>query len=60
MLMKSRKRNRKVPVEILAVRRANREVERMLLGEGFHTRTRIKKSKKVYSRKRKHNNGDEL
>lgn len=58
--MKSRKRNRKVPVEILAVRRANREVERMLLGEGFHTRTRIKKSKKVYSRKRKHNNGDEL
>ena len=27
---------------------------RLLHGEGFHARTKIKKSKKVYSRERKH------
>lgn len=49
-------RRRKVPIEILAARKANREIEQLLLGDGFHARTRIKKSKKVYSRKRKHPN----
>jgi len=52
--MKIGKRNRKVPLEILAARKANREIERILHGDGFHARTKIKKSKKVYSRKRKH------
>lgn len=49
--MKSKK---KIPLELLAARKANREIERQLLGDGFHARTKIKKSKKVYSRKRKH------
>lgn len=47
------KRNIIVPIEILAAHRANREIEQLLLGDGFHARTRIKKSKRVYSRKRK-------
>ena len=52
--MKIGKRNRKVPLEILAARKANREIELLLFGDGFHAHTKIKKSKKVYSRKRKH------
>lgn len=52
--MRKRKRNKKVPMELLAARKANREMERLMLGDGFHARTRIKKSKKVYSRKTKH------
>jgi hypothetical protein len=47
-------RNKKIPLELLAARRANREIERILHGDGFHARTKIKKSKKVNSRKRKH------
>ena len=57
--MKPRKRNKKLPPEIIAARKANREIEKMLLGDGFHARTRIKKSKKVYSRKMKHLNKTE-
>lgn len=52
--MKKFKRKKNLPLELLAARRANREIERLLQGDGFHARTRIKKSKKVYSRKRKH------
>ena len=52
--MKKFKRKKNLSLEILATRRANREIERLLLGDGFHSRTRIKKSKKVYCRKRKH------
>ena len=48
------KRKHKVPIQLLAVRKANREIEQLMLGNGFHARTRIKKSKKVYNRKRKH------
>ena len=51
--MKGSKR-KKIPVEMLAARKANREIERLLLGDGFHVRTRIKKSKRIYSRKSKH------
>ena len=54
--MKKIRKNKKVPIEILAARKANREIEQLLLGDGFHARTMIKKSKKVYSRKRKHQN----
>lgn len=45
---------KKSPPELLAARKANRELERLLLGDGFHARTRIKKSKKLYCRKKKH------
>ena len=58
-IMKPRKRNKKIPPELLAARKANREIERMLLGDGFHAHSRIKKSKKVYTRKRKHPKSDE-
>lgn len=52
--MKKFKRKKNLPLELLAARKANREIERLLLGEGFHAHTKIKKSKKVYCRKRKH------
>ena len=52
--MKNHKKNRKVPLALIAVRKGNREAERDLLGDGFHSRTHVKKSKKVYSRKAKH------
>ena len=54
--MKTRKRNINVPLELLAARKANREIDQLLLGNGFHAHTRIKKSKKLYSRKKKHPN----
>ena len=49
--MKTKRKKRRVPLEIIAVRRGNRLAERELKGDGFHSRTR---SKKVYSRKAKH------
>ncbi|MBQ3787296.1 MAG: hypothetical protein II849_00645 [Bacteroidales bacterium] len=52
--MKKFKHKKNLPLEILATRRANRELERLLFGNGFHARTRIKNSKKVYTRKKKH------
>lgn len=58
--MKIAKINKKVPLEILSARKANREIERLLHGDGFHARTKIKKSKKVYSRKRKHHKRDDV
>lgn len=57
--MKPQKKHKKVSPELLAARKANREIEQLLLGNGFHARTRIKKSKKVYSRKKKHQNKTE-
>lgn len=57
--MNLRKRNKKIPPELLAARKANREIEQLLLGNGFHARTRIKKSKMMYSRKKKHQNKTE-
>ena len=50
----NRRYKKRIPIDLLAVRKANREIERLLYGDGFHARTKIKKSKKVYSRKRKH------
>jgi hypothetical protein len=40
--------------ELKAVRRGNREAEFEIFGPGFHSKTKIKKSKKLYSRKIKH------
>ncbi|MCR4811665.1 MAG: hypothetical protein K5867_03600 [Bacteroidales bacterium] len=55
-----RKKITKIPLEILAARKVNREIERLLHGDGFHARTRIKKSKKVYRRKRKHHKREDV
>lgn len=40
--------------ELKAVRRGDREAEFEIFGPGFHSNTKIKKSKKLYSRKIKH------
>ncbi|MBP5548632.1 MAG: hypothetical protein J6X58_07075 [Bacteroidales bacterium] len=58
--MKLRKRKKKIPPELLAARKANREMERLLLGDGFHAHTRIKKNKKLYCRKRKYEERDDV
>lgn len=55
-----RSKKSKISPELLAARKANREIERLLLGDGFHARTRIKKSKKIYSRKKKHHKRDDV
>ena len=39
---------------IKAMRRGGREAEQELLGPGFHSFNRLHKSKKIYSRKKKH------
>ena len=39
---------------IKAMRRGGREAEMELLGPGFHSRNRVHKSEKIYTRKRKH------
>lgn len=48
------KKKRKVPSILIAVRKGNREAEREIMGDGFHVKTKIRKSKRVYSRKEKH------
>lgn len=57
--MKKRKKRKPIPDQLLAARRGNREAEREILGDGFHVRTRVRRSKKLYTRKRKHRNGGE-
>lgn len=42
---------------IKAMRRGGREAEQELLGPGFHSQTRIHRSKKTYTRKTKHKGG---
>ena len=39
---------------IKANRKGNREAEMELLGPGFHSKNRIHKSEKIYTRKEKH------
>ena len=39
---------------VKAMRKGNREAEQDLLGPGFHSRTHVHTSKKVYTRKEKH------
>lgn len=39
---------------IKAMRRGGREADFELLGPGFHSSTRLHKSKKTYTRKQKH------
>ena len=40
-----------------AMRRGGREAEMELLGPGFHSHSRVHKSDKIYSRKKKHKGG---
>lgn len=37
-----------------ALKKANREIEMETFGPGFHSKTKIHRSKKQYSRKQKH------
>lgn len=55
--MKKKKNKNKITLDdyIKAVKKGNREAEMELLGPGFHSNTKIHKSKKLYSRKEKHN-----
>jgi hypothetical protein len=44
----------KISKELKAVRKGNREADFEIFGPGFHSKTKIKKSKKTYTRKIKH------
>lgn len=42
---------------VKAMRRGGREAEMELLGPGFHSHSRVHKSEKIYTRKKKHKGG---
>lgn len=44
---------------VKAMRRGGREAEQEFLGPGFHSRNKIHRSEKIYSRKQKHKRNDE-
>lgn len=54
--MKKKKKKSSITLEdyIKANRKGNREAEMELLGPGFHSKNRIHKSEKIYTRKEKH------
>ena len=54
-MKKKNKNKRTLDDYIKAVKKGNREAEMELLGPGFHSNTKIHRSKKLYSRKEKHN-----
>lgn len=54
--LKKKRQRKKIPPELLAARIVNRQLERETLGDGFHSRTRAKRSRKLYTRKAKHRN----
>ena len=52
---KKRKKNQATNLDaIKAMRRGGREAERELFGPGFHSLNHVHKSKKTYTRKKKH------
>ena len=55
-----KKRKKKIPPELLAARIANRELERELLGDGFHSRTHLRRNRKIYTRKQKHKDSSDF
>ena len=61
MMKQRRDRKKQVTLDdyIRASRRGNREAEQEMLGPGFHARSRVHVSKKLYTRKRKHRGGGE-
>ena len=56
--MKKKNKNKKSSITledyIKANRKGNREAEMELLGPGFHSKNKIHKSEKIYTRKEKH------
>ena len=42
---------------VKAMRRGGHEAEMELLGPGFHSHSRVHKSEKIYTRKKKHKGG---
>lgn len=49
------KRKKDIRLDVVkAMRRGGREAEQELLGPGFHALNKIHKSKKTYTRKKKH------
>lgn len=55
-----KKRKKKIPPELLAARIVNRLLERELLGDGFHSHTRTRRNRKIYTRKQKHKDSSEI
>jgi hypothetical protein len=55
-----KKSKKKIPPELLAARIANRELERELLGDGFHSRTHLRHNRKIYTRKQKHKDSSDF
>ncbi len=53
------KRKGLIPEAVKAARKGSREAEQELLGPGFHSKHKVHKSKKNYSRKVKHKAIDE-
>ena len=43
---------------VKAMKKANREAEQHMLGPGFHSKDKVHRSKKIYSRKIKHKTND--
>ncbi|MBR1517827.1 MAG: hypothetical protein IJ620_06805 [Bacteroidales bacterium] len=54
-----KKKKKKVPLQVLAARMANRELEQERLGSGFHAKDRAVRNKKRYTRKTKHKGCEE-
>ena len=54
--MKKKNKKSSITLEdyIKANRKGNREAEMELLGPGFHSKNKIHKSEKIYTRKEKH------
>lgn len=54
VIMKKKKTTCTLDDYLKATRKGSREAEQQTLGPGFHSRTRVHTSKKVYTRKQKH------
>jgi hypothetical protein len=44
---------------VKAMKKANREAEQQALGPGFHSKDKAHRSKKIYTRKKKHHGNEE-
>ena len=57
-MKKNKKEKSRLDDVIKAMRRGNREGQQEVLGPGFHSISRIHRSKKTYTRKAKHKSND--
>ena len=55
MRKKRHKKKYNIPLELLAIRKGNREAEFETKGPGFHAKEKVRESKKVYRRNNKLN-----